>query len=217
MNRKGAGLGYYQSHQSGIETAHWNRRPCLVTATNRTNLELKPRTSTTSSRGRSLPIAPIWNWNTKIKFPLPKSVFTTNRTNLELKLVYDGVTSYPSHTTNRTNLELKPIIAGLFSGWSCTTNRTNLELKRPLVSAAAAASVLPIAPIWNWNSLPRITPGSVEFYQSHQSGIETAFNFSLHLLPELPIAPIWNWNHSVTIITIAPSALPIAPIWNWNK
>gem|GEM_PF-5465655 len=57
--------------------------------------------------------------------------FTTNRTNLELKLLYS---SYPRpclDPTNRTNLELK-----LKERWEIleemiTTNRTNLELKLP--------------------------------------------------------------------------------------
>jgi len=75
----------YQSHQSGIETRIIFSTGSTGSATNRTNLELKPASGA--------------------KLPFPAN--TTNRTNLELKQDIKMPTDLPGMTTNRTNLELK--------------------------------------------------------------------------------------------------------------
>ena len=104
---------------------------------------------------------------------------------------------HASHaTTNRTNLELKPSTDIPPNASFNSTNRTNLELKRTMKTHGIFWPELPIAPIWNWNTI--------------------LFSMSTGRLL-LPIAPIWNWNENDTWRYLSPSCLPIAPIWNWNK
>ena len=81
----------------------------------------------------------------------------TNRTNLELKREWLAYVQGRREATNRTNLELKPYENIVFYLFFPATNRTNLELKRN-------------------NFHPHSNESS--YYQSYQSGIETAVTHS---------------------------------------
>ena len=76
---------FYQSHQSGIETMYPQWWLVFGNSTNRTNLELKLDRIIPVTICRSLPIAPIWNWNEIVHCIPPRWNCATNRTNLELK------------------------------------------------------------------------------------------------------------------------------------
>jgi len=141
----------YQSYQSGIETGIG---------------------IFTQKLQSSLPIVPIWNWNTKVKSEMTwpnvyqsyqsgietlselqktQKAWATNRTNLELKHALKSSTTLRKFPTNRTNLELKlQNQYGLFTS-TIPTNRTNLELKLAI------------------KAIQELTDN----YQSYQSGIET--------------------------------------------
>ena len=120
----------------------------------------------------TLPIVPIWNWNS-----------------------YQSHRPWPSSPTNRTNLELKPIFCTIRAALVTPTNRTNLELKLYRGAWIWTRRILPIVPIWNWN---------------------TARRWKSPCGWRLPIVPIWNWNWNYGWRSLFLHELPIVPIWNWN-
>jgi len=144
------------------------------------------------------------------------------------------------HAPNRTILELKLILSVRLIGVKMTPNRTILELKHQSPgSISNYRSNLPIAPYWNWNTIavvllqmiffsPNRTilelkpvnilfSSSVNFSQSHHTGIETSW-IVLILHPN----DISQSHHtgieteSIPEIEANGGYLPIAPYWNWN-
>ena len=167
--------------------------------------------------GILLPIAPIWNWNLVFKTIITELFYSTNRTNLELKLRAIPAPIARAGSTNRTNLELKQILNSSGQPGLSTTNRTNLELKlisgtvktlRPsstnrtnLELKLISGTVKTLRPSsTNRTNLELklrsyLTLSLHKFYQSHQSGIETQASHPVGVSRiRLPIAPIWNWN-----------------------
>ena len=142
-------------------------------ATNRTILELKLQFRREISSGKTLPIAPYWNWNTDRKricrgrFSLPIAPYWN--WNLFKKALLKNGLGYQSHHTGiETGLVFKNIFQ---SNWLPIAPYWNWNWLNSMLWMSDMP--LPIAPYWNWN------------------GFSSAMTEQKILLP---IAPYWNWN-----------------------
>ena len=171
--KKGEGSEGYQSHQSGIETWHYD------------------------CRGRESPLYQSHQSGIETSMRNPKRSWThtTNRTNLELKLLICRRWRWDLTTTNRTNLELKHHRKHHRERRRHTTNRTNLELKLPIAK-------VPLPPNVSTNRTNLELKHVYAFSLRQFSPTTNRTNLELKLMiylknrekTKLPIAPIWNWN-----------------------
>ncbi len=91
-------------------------------------MELKHYPAYAASVWGKILIAPIWNWNDYDKKSRQlQSNF--NRTNMELKHIFNTVLKIAKKHFNRTNMELKLFFFRRWSFFAWNFNRTNMELK----------------------------------------------------------------------------------------
>jgi len=96
-------------------------------------------------------IAPYWNWNKLFGCVIFFSLWTFNRTILELKWNKSTAVYGAGISFNRTILELKSNCFGQIRQNSDSFNRTILELKYQGGDMAENVIRPLIAPYWNWN------------------------------------------------------------------
>ena len=165
--------GGYQSHHTGIET-QTSRCPVVSYY-----LSIAPywNWNSMNSRGSfspwTLSIAPYWNWNI-LRCRLIKPWRAINRTILELKLdnivLYSDIINYQSHHTG-----IETLLSCMSNYLRLTINRTILELKLITHLDVVVGIFLSIAPYWNWNTGGAAGQYLRKAYQSHHTGIETAY------------------------------------------
>ena len=167
-----------------------------------------------------LSIVPNWNWNLMASGMSGGNFVSINRTKLELKpdkhfhqYLSKCLSIVPNWNWNKCKhgVCVRTAKLSIVPNWNW-----NLSC----FDRAALAAILSIVPNWNWNNeaqAPRLLWVSainrtklelkpmagawalslIRFYQSYQTGIETApYRPGMLLSITLSIVPNWNWNNA---------------------